>query len=176
MASKGKRGCGQMVLGAFLWAIIIIAVIAWWGKRVDDRAQAERARREAMSTEDRAAEDRLRAAKAARAEAAAAAERRHASAIKASEECVRRFLRFPDDAAFPFWEAPDVRSDAGGTLFHVSGKVKAKNAFGAELTSRWETILMLDEAANKWRVVSCEIDGEMMYADQKLIQALRRRK
>ena len=81
--------------------------------------------------------------------------------IVRAKDYVRRFLKFPDDATFPFWEQPEVRRNASGDTVAVRGKVKAKNAFGAELTHAW--IVILCRSSGDWELTACTIGDEVVY-------------
>jgi DNA-binding protein YbaB len=94
-----------------------------------------------------------------------------------SKDSVRRFLKYPDDASFevpgPAFGLPEAVKDEWNddrTTCRCSGKVKAKNALGAELTHTWRTFIHLN--GDTWELVSCEIDGEFVYADKQLLSAL----
>jgi len=52
-------------------------------------------------------------------------------ALTEAKKLVRLSLQYPDDASFPMFEQS---ADRAGDSWRVFGKVKAKNAFGAELT------------------------------------------
>lgn len=94
-----------------------------------------------------------------------------------SKDSVRRFLKYPDDAnfevpgaAFGLPEAIKDEWNDDHTTCRCSGKVKAKNALGAELTHQWQTFIHLN--GDTWELVSCEIDGEVVYADKQLLNGL----
>jgi len=78
---------------------------------------------------------------------------------------VRRFLKHPLDASFSWFPSRRHLEDGG---LHVVGTVKAKNDFGAELTS--EYFCEYDRDAN---LVCCTIDGKLVYANEKAQEALR---
>jgi len=132
---------------------------------------AEANRRASLSPDQRAAEDKAAADAAAKETDEEELKSLRASASVYSENCVRACLKHPDDASFGFWDVPDVGYNKDRTIFSCSSKVKAMNDFGAELTYRWETILYRD--AQRWTLVSCTIDGKVVYADERLLDKLR---
>jgi hypothetical protein len=79
-----------------------------------------------------------------------------------SRDFVLKFLKWPDDAEFVY-DSSD-KTEGGGGAYHITSKVKAKNGFGATLTHRWETYVVLESGA--WKLVSCTIDGEVLFNSQ----------
>jgi hypothetical protein len=169
-----KQGCGSQLLGA----IIVLGLICWGinscVQRSDETRRAEEQRRNSLASDQRAEEDRIQAEE----EAKAAAERqdfsRKSDATLVSQEYVRKFLKFPDDADFGFWTVPDVRSNLAGDTFNVESTVKAKNGFGAQLTYRWQTIVFLD--GGTMQLVACVIDGETVYESTELLAKIKEHK
>jgi hypothetical protein len=76
-----------------------------------------------------------------------------------SRDFVLKFLKWPDDAEFVY-DSSD-KTEGGGGAYHITSKVKARNGFGATLTHRWETYVVLESGA--WKLVSCTIDGEVLF-------------
>lgn len=90
-----------------------------------------------------------------------------------SESGVKRWLRYPDDASFD-WGLDDERANADRSGFYLAGKVKAVNAFGAKLTHRWETIVVV--RGNELTLASLAIDGVVKYSDPALLVFLEDKK
>jgi sRNA-binding protein len=131
-----------------------------------DHAQKEAADRETqrvaqLTPEQRAAEEAAKTAGQQRDAKARELEERQSRAISVSQDYVREFLKYPDDASFSIWDTPEIRWNVEETTFFVSSKMKAKNDFGAELTHRWATIVTLD--GDTWKLVSCAVDDKQVY-------------
>jgi hypothetical protein len=169
-----KQGCGSQLLGG----VVLIGLICWGinscVQRNDEARRAEEQRRQSLTPEQRAEEDRIKAEQAAKAEAEQQRASRELEVQLVSEDYVRKFLKFPDDADFGFWSVPDVKSNQAGDTFYVESKVKAKNALGAQLTYRWQTIVFLD--GGTWQLVSCVIDGKKVYESKELLEKIKERK
>ena len=86
-----------------------------------------------------------------------------------SEEYVRKFLKFPHDASFP-WSEPQIRSNEARDVFYLKGTVQAKNALGASLTHDWETMVRVD--GENWKLVTCIIGGEKVYESKEEMAAV----
>ena len=91
---------------------------------------------------------------------AAEARDREFDAQTFSEKSVRKFLKYPRDASFP-WTLPTVSPTEDGDTFMVSGTVTAKNAFGAELTHEWGTIVSCRDG--EWELLMCVIGDDVVY-------------
>lgn len=83
----------------------------------------------------------------------------------AAEDSVKKYLKFPDDASFPFG-SKSAEYDAAKDHWTVTGKVKAKNALGAELTHRFEAKVRID--GTKFWTLYVAIDGEVMHESEEL--------
>lgn len=93
---------------------------------------------------------------------------RRAEAMVMGEDFVKKFLKYPLDAKFPMFGTSASGNDSTG--YWVTGTVKAKNAFGAELTHEWKVNLTVQ--GDNWHLVYCEIGGEPQYVDQETAEAL----
>jgi hypothetical protein len=168
-----QQGCGGQLLGA-----LVLLGLSIWGidscvRRNSDARHAEVQRLASLTPDQRAEENRVEVELTAKAAVERQRTSRETDVRLASEEYVRRFLRFPDDADFGFWSIPDVKSNQAGDVFYVSSTVKAKNVFGAQLTYRWRTIIAFD--GKILQLVACDIDGTRVYEDEKLAAKLERR-
>jgi hypothetical protein len=126
---------------------------------------AETNRRNAITPEQRAEEDRQAAEKEKASEREVEVQRLKISAERTCKDYVRQFLRWPDDASFP-WFGCEISANREGTVFGCQGTVKAKNDFGGELTHRWGAIVYLDD--DVWRLVTMVIDGQTIVDDKQL--------
>ncbi len=155
-------------------SIFPLVVVGFWvGCDNGTRRVAEDRRRSTLTAEQRTEEDRAKISEAAEEGRRAELDRRKLRASTLSEEYVRKFLRFPHDAAFPFWGVPDVRSNAAGDIFFVAGTVKAKNAFGAALTYEWGTILGCRD--DRWSLLACNVGDDVHYESPELADLVRER-
>lgn len=82
-----------------------------------------------------------------------------------AEKFVKQGLKFPLDAEFP-WFGTEASYDKENQQWIVSGTVKAKNAFGGQLTQAWTAILFVDDS-NTWRCRVLTIGDELIHADLK---------
>jgi hypothetical protein len=163
-------------LGSRFVAALLLLGLAGYGinscfNKVEQSRKAEDARRAALTPEQRIEEDRRAAEEKADRDREVQREVRQAEAVEYSKECVRRFLKYPDDASFGFWDIPDVKYNAEGNTFSCFSKVKAKNAFGAELTHRWGTIVTIKDGT--WKLAMLVIDDETLYSDDQLMNSLK---
>ncbi len=162
--------------GSQLVAALLLLGLAGYGinscfNRAEESRRAEEARRAALPPEQRAEEDQRAAKKEADKKRQMDMELRQADGEDYSKKCVRRFLKYPDDASFGFWDAPDVKYNAEQDTFSYSSKVKAKNTFGAELTHRWGTIVTIRDGT--WKLAMLAIDDETLYRDSQLLDSLK---
>lgn len=166
--ARKARSRGSGVGGRFLQGclgLVVMIGLCIWGigscvKRNEQARIAEQQRRAALTEEQRQAEDRIAEAKEAAKRAAEEEEEKRNGAATISEDYVREFLKFPDDADFG-WAPAVISKHEDGVRYRADGKVKAKNAFGAQLTYRWATILRWE--AGRWRLLECAIDGKVVY-------------
>lgn len=175
--AKKEHGC----LVNLLSAIVLIGLIVWGinscVERSNQARRAEEQRRSALTPEQRAEEDRNKGEEQAKAKAEQELSTRQINAELVSQKYVREFLKHPDDASFGTWDVPDIKWNEEQDTFYVSSKVKAKNDFGALLTYRWQTIVMLDSPENNaWKLVSCAIDGETVYESKELMEKLKNKR
>jgi hypothetical protein len=77
------------------------------------------------------------------------------SAFVMSQEFVKRALKSPSTADFPWFDRSFV-SKLGEGRYHVSAYVDAKNAFGAELRSRYTCVVTTDDG-DSWSLESIDI-------------------
>lgn len=170
MAGKGSKSCGGCL------GLIVLAGFAVYfiGSSFDRQQAAEQQRVAALTTEQRQAEENANAEAEVKRQQESEFERRKFDAEKFSRQYVLEFLKHPDDASFGFWDVPNITWNAERDTFYVSSKVKAKNDFGAELTHQWATLVTLD--GNTWKLVSCVIDDNTVYADETLLTALNARR
>jgi len=195
----GQTSASSGCLSKFVSAAVLIGAVAWFINSCEERSmqvrKAEEQRRAALTPEQRAEEDRQKAEVAAKAQAmeqeearqraeeaaiARAKEQeeallfsRQVDATTVSQQYVLKFLKHPDDATFGFWSVPDMSWNKEQDAFYLSSKVKAKNDFGAELTYRWATIVMLE--GNTWNLVSCAIGDKIVYESKELSAKLKGR-
>jgi hypothetical protein len=92
------------------------------------------------------------------------------TAVSFSKDYVRKFLKFPQDASFPWGEAT-VKCSPDRTKFFVHSTVKAKNALGVELTYDWATVL--EREGDTWDLLTCIVGDEAVYVSPKLEQRKR---
>ncbi|MBS0208733.1 MAG: hypothetical protein JSS27_07245 [Planctomycetes bacterium] len=121
-----------------------------------------------------------RRAEAARQQAAAKSQQSvgqlKSKAIVTSQDYVKKFLRYPLDAQFPWGGesangyAVEKGENQGMIVYNVSGNVKAKNALGASLTVPWKTTL--NYRNERWELVLCMIEDQCAYMDPDLFAAL----
>lgn len=161
-----RKGCGRLALGTLLLFGLMIWGLSGCVEHSSEASHAEEQRRASLTPEQRADEDEKAALERRRSS-------READVWLASQEYVRRFLKFPDDADFGFWTMPNVKSNEAGDVFYVSSTVKAKNELGAQLTYRWLTIIAFE--GNAGQLVACDIDGVRVYEDEELAAAIKRR-
>jgi hypothetical protein len=90
------------------------------------------------------------------------------TAINFAHEMVRKHLKHPLDASFPFFGNSTEYSRADKS-WEVKGTVKAKNDFGGELTSAW-TAVVYNESDKLWVLRRLEIDGETVYQERQSSQ------
>jgi len=80
----------------------------------------------------------------------------NADAITFAQTFVKRLLKAPSTASFPWsFNEYDV-SDLGGGRWRVSGYVDAQNGFGAMLRSRWTVEMQVE--GSTWKLVDASID------------------
>lgn len=108
-------------------------------------------------------------ATATKQKAEAEKEWRQVRAQTMSQEYVRKFLKFPHDASFP-WSEPQIRSNEARDVFYLKGTVEAKNVLGASLTHDWETMVRVD--GENWKLVACTIGGEKVYESKEEMAAV----
>lgn len=132
-------------------------------KRLAAMSPEERAAEEAQKAEDKARKEQEQAEAKAKRAKDNAKDKLETQAKKSSKEYVKKFLKYPLDADFP-WLDYDVWSDDDNVFFNVSSTVKAKNALGANLTHTWKTSLL--RADGKWTLLWCEIDGKTLYRNE----------
>jgi len=86
-----------------------------------------------------------------------------------AERFVRSHLKYPDDAEFVMALERDCGEMyvEGKHFWLVKGKVKAANAFGARLTTRYG-IALRKSAPSTWRPALIKLDGEIVYVDETL--------
>jgi len=92
----------------------------------------------------------------------------NAEAVVMVQDAVTAHLKFPDDADFERF--PDVlasESPTGTPIAVVTGKLVAKNAFGAELTHRYKGTVAFENGV--YRLAMLEIDGTAIQADAAFI-------
>ncbi len=165
------NGYARLVLGVLTAAFFLLLFACGGGGGLTPEQQAaEDNRRATLTPEQRVAEDKAKAEAEAEKNRDAQLQERIADVQVQSQDYVRKFLNHPDDASFGFFDVPSVRYSPEGDTFWVSSKVKAKNDFGAELTYRWETILMLNN--HTWELASCTIDGEVVYTSSVLLDKI----
>ncbi|MCH8042381.1 MAG: hypothetical protein IID44_01560 [Planctomycetes bacterium] len=150
-------------------------------------AEKEAARRAALTPEERSAEDAAKLAEEDRRreerkrseeewakgrverEKIADWQKNRDSAYDIAQDYVKKFLKYPLDASFP-WFDYSVSSSKGGNVFWVTSTVEAKNAFGAQLTYPWRVCILIED--NTWRLDYCELNGEVVYLSPKATAAL----
>lgn len=74
-------------------------------------------------------------------------------AIAMAKEFVKKNLTYPESAKFPLFQVDN--EDLGGNRFKVSGKVDAKNGFGAEL--RYNYTVVLYKKGEYWHAETVDI-------------------
>lgn len=92
-------------------------------------------------------------------------------AIEAAQRMVQSRLKYPHDASFPGGET-SVRkpSGDGGVEWQIRGLVRAKNAFGAELT--YDYVAVIEEHENKqFTPYIVNVGDECLYADPEVVAA-----
>lgn len=77
-----------------------------------------------------------------------------------AQDFVRENLRFPDDASFPWATTLIEFGDPERRDVWANGKVKAKNALGAELTYRFQIRMARD--GKTWHPYHLVLDGETL--------------
>lgn len=91
-----------------------------------------------------------------------------AQAAAVVKDAVRTHLAFPDDASFGWFpEITTGQSQAGTPIAIVSGKVVAKNAFGGELTYRYQGTVAVEN--DIYRLALLEINGQPIQADAAFV-------
>jgi hypothetical protein len=85
-----------------------------------------------------------------------------------AEKCVRKCLKYPHDASFGW--GTNTAKNAEGNLWSVKGTVKARNAFGADLSHDW--LVILERRGENWDLLSCVIGDETAYISDRLTELL----
>ena len=150
-SSVPASGCAQKGCGC-----LVLVLLAGFG--LYSCMEHENARRAALTPSQRAAEDKT-----------AETEQLKIKVRRVAEGYVRNFLKFPDDASFGW--GGDASANPEGDVFGCEGTVRAKNAFGAALTYRWEAIVFLD--GDTWRLVTLVIDGKTVVDHDDLTAAIK---
>lgn len=85
-----------------------------------------------------------------------------------AKQAVRGFLKYPHDAEFPWFGTAAAKTERPD-MWVVKGTVKAKNAFGAELTHEWT--VLASHAGGVWKLASCKIGDEYFHLDPVLLSS-----
>lgn len=121
-----------------------------WSRSRREQVEAERSRKQ-------------REAQAARREAESRRQRQleqtYGDRIDArlmAQDFAKQHLTHPSTAKFPFFSGGDTFLNAAKGQWHVTGKVKAKNVFGLELTYRWKVVVRRVQG-DTWQLIDIEM-------------------